>query len=315
MLIKKSRKVARTMLTALLNFFMWSTLFRWILYMIIRITKWLPDDGFKARVCNWTESLSWQGFNFSGVQIEIGKVTVKMVPHHNEFDFAAILYQKLNYEFEVYNFLDKLENYGCVIDIGANIGVFSLYMAQRFPNAHIYAFEPGREAFSRLLMNIKINPSLASRINPFFSAVGPETPTITFYTPEDHITNSSLDAEFAQQFGTVKAVIAQVAPKILFQELLQSPQPHLSRALVKIDAEGAEAVVLQQLRELIVAAQADLLIEILPIYANSLREHFEYFRAAGYFAYILQSGGPLLMTELQASSDWRDWWLSKTAVV
>lgn len=232
---------------------------------------------------------------------------MQLIPHAKEFDFAAVVYRKLNYEVEVYNFLDGLREYTRVIDIGANVGVFSLYMAQSFPDALIYSFEPGREAFSRFLNNMRANPHLESRINPFFAAVGADSPTITFYTPEGHLTNSSLDVEFAAKFGVVKSFIAQVAPKLLFEEILQ---PQSGRTLVKIDAEGAEPAVLLQLRDLIVAAHADLLIEVLPEYCNALQPHFDYFRAAGYFAYSLQKQGPVLMPELQASAHWRDWWFS-----
>jgi FkbM family methyltransferase len=309
--IRKIRQAARAALTIALNFCMRATVFRSILYLVIRLTKRLPDNKFKARVYNWTASLNWHDFVFPATAIDVGRTTLQLIPHSNEFDFAAIVYKKMNYEAEVYDFLDSLEEYECVIDIGANVGIFSLYMAQRFLRAQIYAFEPGRDAFSRFLNNIKANSGLESRIHPFFSAVGADAPTITFYTPEGHLTNSSLDVKFAERFGPVKRVIAQVAPKILFEELLH----HRNRALVKIDAEGAEPAVLQQLRELIVAAQADLLIEVLPDYAIALQEHFDYFRVAGYFAYSLQSKGAVLMTELNASSRWRDWWFSKTQLL
>ena len=310
MLIRKIRQAGRTALTIALNFCMRATVFRSIVYIAIRLTKRLPDNKFKARVYNWTASLNWHDFVFPATSIDVGKATLQLIPHSNEFDFAAIMYKKINYEAEVYAFLDSLKEYECVIDIGANIGIFSLYIAQRFPQAQIYSFEPGRDAFSRLLINIKANARLESRINPFFSAVGADSPTITFYTPEGHLTNSSLDVKFAEKFGPVKRVIAQVAPKILFEGLLQ----HQNRALVKIDAEGAEPAVLQQLRALIVAAQADLLLEVLPDYAIALQEHFDYFRAAGYFAYSLQAKGAVLMTELNASTRWRDWWFSKTQI-
>ena len=311
MLIIRARKFSRFALTALLNFLMRARIFRYILYVFIRSLKCFPDNGFKARIYNWTDSLNWHDFVFPAATIDIGKAKLQLIPHANEFDFAAVVYRKLNYEVEVYNFLDGLQKYTRAIDIGANVGIFSLYMAQRFPDALIYAFEPGRDAFLRLLNNIKVNPHLESRINPFFAAVGADSPTITFYTPQGHLTNSSLDVEFAAKFGVVKSAIAQVAPRLLFEELLQ---PQSDRTLVKIDAEGAEPAVLLQLQDLIVAAQADLLIEVLPEYRNALQPHFDYFRAAGYFAYSLQKQGPVLMTELNASARWRDWWLSRTDV-
>ena len=310
MSIKKIRRSLRIKLTAGLNFILRSIVFRWTLYRLIRVTKWLPDNAFKARVSNWTESLNWRDFNFPLTSVNLGSAVVKLVPHGGEFDFSAIMYKKLRYEAEVYSFLETLENYETIIDIGANIGVFSLYMARRLSDAQVYAFEPGREAFSRLLINIKANNELGDRIHPFFAAVGCDAPTITFYTPEGHLTNSSLDVQFAEKFGKVKSVIAQVAPKVLFEELFRPRK----KALIKIDAEGAEPAVLQQLRELIVAAHADLLIEVLPEYADALQPHFDYFHGAGYLAYSLQPTGAVLMSELRASTQWRDWWFSKTAI-
>jgi FkbM family methyltransferase len=41
-----------------------------------------------------------------------------------------------------------------VFDVGANIGMFSLFVGARCPSAHIYAFEPVPEVFARLQQNI-----------------------------------------------------------------------------------------------------------------------------------------------------------------
>lgn len=42
-------------------------------------------------------------------------------------------------------------------DIGANIGIYSLYAASRFPSAKILAFEPDSQSFSSLAQNIHVN--------------------------------------------------------------------------------------------------------------------------------------------------------------
>lgn len=56
-----------------------------------------------------------------------------------------------------------------VIDIGANIGMFSLY-ATLSGAEKVYAFEPSQEAFQILLQNIKIN-NLTGKIIPINKAV------------------------------------------------------------------------------------------------------------------------------------------------
>lgn len=58
-----------------------------------------------------------------------------------------------------------------VIDVGANIGAFSVYAA-RCGAKKIYAFEPNKESYEILLKNIKIN-NLEDTIIPYNLAVGP----------------------------------------------------------------------------------------------------------------------------------------------
>lgn len=51
--------------------------------------------------------------------------------------------------------LDKVE--GVIIDAGANIGMFSIKMAKRFPQARVYSIEPNPDAYRRLVRNIELN--------------------------------------------------------------------------------------------------------------------------------------------------------------
>jgi len=59
-------------------------------------------------------------------------------------------------EFNIINqVIDK--NSVTIIDIGGNIGVFSIYVKRKFPQAKIYAYEPVPANFHFLINNIKIN--------------------------------------------------------------------------------------------------------------------------------------------------------------
>ncbi len=58
----------------------------------------------------------------------------------------------------------EIEEGATVLDIGANIGLFSLFVSSLGRNAHIFAFEPSIEAFARLQAN---SAAYDSRIQPF----------------------------------------------------------------------------------------------------------------------------------------------------
>lgn len=62
----------------------------------------------------------------------------------------------------VYNFSMKSDPF--VLDIGMNVGMTSLFIAAKFPNAEIIGFEPVRPTFEQAQRNISLNPELARRV-------------------------------------------------------------------------------------------------------------------------------------------------------
>lgn len=71
---------------------------------------------------------------------------------------------------KIYNFKPKKSTY-TVIDIGANIGDFSIFAASKSKNVKVYSFEPIKTTYRQLLNNIGLN-SLEKQIIPFNLAVG-----------------------------------------------------------------------------------------------------------------------------------------------
>jgi FkbM family methyltransferase len=60
-----------------------------------------------------------------------------------------------------------VRNGNVVLDIGANVGAHTLYLAQAVgPSGAVIAFEPTDFAFRKLLQNVALNPTLASRMRP-----------------------------------------------------------------------------------------------------------------------------------------------------
>jgi len=60
-------------------------------------------------------------------------------------------------EKETVEWIESFDEYNVFFDVGANVGVYSLYAAYLYPKSRIYAFEPVYTNYMRLLENINLN--------------------------------------------------------------------------------------------------------------------------------------------------------------
>ena len=58
------------------------------------------------------------------------------------------------------NWLNRMDERTILIDVGANVGMYSIYAA-KLKNAHVYAFEPESQNYSTLIKNIISNYGLS----------------------------------------------------------------------------------------------------------------------------------------------------------
>jgi FkbM family methyltransferase len=241
----------------------------------------------QAQLRNSIHAVDWPGVVLPIQTIRLGQAThVRMRPHLGEFDFEAMLSGALTYENEVFASLElRLPHYDTVIEIGANVGVFTLFLALAADGPKrgrkILAFEPSGEAYRRLLENLSLNQ--VGNVTPFCCAIGDETKLAQFFEPAGHLTNGTLDPDFARQFShDVKSTTVLM----LAGTELRAFIPHHGRTLVKIDVEGAEARVLRSLEPLLRHTNTDVLLEVLPSFEDELnkisflRECFEFFHVA-----------------------------------
>jgi FkbM family methyltransferase len=132
------------------------------------------------------------------------------------------------------NFLSDQAKPFSFIDIGANIGLFSLIAAAN-PNCHrCYAFEPNPEIFRSLERNIALNGH--SKIRPYNAAVSATSGPAAFSAHSGHSGAGALDAA-----GTITVM-----------SLNRSALDNIAKCdalpkIVKIDVEGHEPVVLSEL--------------------------------------------------------------------
>lgn len=128
----------------------------------------------------------------------------------------------------------EMPSHGSVIDIGANIGVFSLYAAHCGKTSKVYAYEPNSESFRYLLKNIKAN-NLEQVIVPHRLAVtGASNGTVRFPKKSsmyNAIIEGKSDADFEEVETTDLATMVSGIENV---------------DLLKLDCEGAEYDILMK---------------------------------------------------------------------
>lgn len=83
----------------------------------------------------------------------------------------------------------RFEDGSVILDIGANVGVVSIFLAKQLPNCTIYAVEPMRMSFANLLHNIKING--LTNIVPINAAVTADGRNLTMHYNYDNLGGAS----------------------------------------------------------------------------------------------------------------------------
>lgn len=141
-----------------------------------------------------------------------------------------------------------------ILDIGANIGVTSLYFASINPNARIIAFEPHPTNFKRLSENIGLNPTIQN-IKTIKSALGSEETTMKMYEMDEHNPGNNQIIEEDINYPSVDVQI-KVLDDILQTEGINKVD------FIKIDVEGFEYFVLKGGLKMLKTNKPLLFIEI-----------------------------------------------------
>ena len=155
---------------------------------------------------------------------------------------------------EVYRFSMRPK---VVVDVGAHIGIFTLYVKKVFPKSQVIAIEPCPLSFRLLKLNIRINNLSDIIVVP--CALSSSRGYITLYSGLGWREASTTKLEFATHFAEYGKTTLKVSTTTL-DDLARSICV-TSIDLIKIDVEGAELDVLKgggktltRTKELVIAA-------------------------------------------------------------
>jgi len=133
-----------------------------------------------------------------------------------------------------------------VMDVGANIGLHSLYMAKRvLPAGRIYSFEPSKKIFARLCRHVE--SSNLSNISCYPCALGPQSGEAFFHEVESDSSRS-----FLCDSPSGERVVVRTLDDIAAENRLNKID------FVKLDVEGFELGVLQGSQQLLEHGRIDV---------------------------------------------------------
>lgn len=188
-------------------------------------------------------------------------------------------------------FLDHMTDKSLYIDIGANIGVSSIYAmsagrrAWLFePNTELHEF--GKSLFAHNGYNTARWESVALSDAPGEA---------TFFVSRSSFL-SSFDRDHAQKEGSAKEI---TVPVKTLDSYLSELQNFADDLLLKIDVEGHEMSVLKGASRVLAAYRPPVLLELL---ANSQgrQEAWDFFKVLGYQCFAIQEVATLSLQPLQS---------------
>ncbi|KAB8033349.1 FkbM family methyltransferase [Fluviispira multicolorata] len=162
-------------------------------------------------------------------------------------DWCGPSYHVLNWGMDTYEsrsmeILEYISSEDSVfIDIGANIGIFSIMMANKFPKMSIYSFEPEPDAFNCLNNTIKKNNIKNVNLNKH--AISNKISQEKFYYDSRNHGGHSLDPQSIIDEGSLISHSLNVNIETLDHFIGQNCIPKID--IIKIDVQRHEDKVLE----------------------------------------------------------------------
>ena len=236
----------------------------------------LPGHPFKLRIVNWVNTLIFndavQLRNSNGSLIQVS--TKEFIGHQIVFSGS--------YESQSLELAEKiLQDGGAFVDIGANSGLFTTYLAV-LKNVEVYAIEPSASNFLKLQSNILLNgfenvrtANVGLSDKTTFGYLDNPTPlnSGTFKTEENNHTNSYLIGLYTLSDLILHFNIQQIK-------------------LLKIDVEGFEMKIFKGYFGKGVPLPENIIMEFSDMMERTgytMEDCYDFFRDLGYQSYTIHN--------------------------
>ena len=212
----------------------------------------LGVEGLDAAIAGSRNWMAWAAERGMRFRVDQGTLYTEVdgirlfLPNRNDYFTLAEVFREELYRFEINGDF-------AFMDIGANIGMTSLYLASRHPGT-VYGYELVPSTADAARLNLSLNPKLATRIE--LAATGlakAEGEAKIRIDPE----NTACNSLFADLGGAEVEVKLLDAAKELERVLAANPG---RRLFVKLDAEGAEYEILDRWHEAGCLEKIDVLV-------------------------------------------------------
>jgi FkbM family methyltransferase len=179
---------------------------------------------------NWPEALSLRlrlGRRELSVLSFRSGISVVVRRRSRDWDVVRDLFLQSGYH-RSFEYLRNISSEATVLDLGANIGCFSILAAAQNERLQIRSYEPGAPNIRMFELNRLANPALARRIDVHAEAVGGTDGVAQWHFDEENPGGSSLYGPGAGATVPVRSLA----------DIVSGIRGEL--AFVKIDIEGAE---------------------------------------------------------------------------
>lgn len=231
-----------------------------------------------------------------GVSFVLGDERIRLYCPANEARVAPIEVMNFaHYEPEETRVMDILvEHSRNILDIGANIGLYSIRFAKRFPNARVFAFEPMPISHAFLQRNVAAN-SVGARVTTFNYGLSETGGVVELFISPAAGTNASLkNVAGAQDATSVIGLTLTLDQWVNNQKIVPD--------FIKCDVEGAELLVFRGGRVTLVKHKPIVFAELLRKWSKPFGYHpnemITFFAELGYICFAVGHNGVRIITEV-----------------